>query len=69
MNSVFQQYNNNNLQCTAKEVEMEATEVEGPDTCEQGTIITVNITANVYFHASRYDLAFYTYTGNQVSVT
>ena len=68
MNSVFQQYNNNNLQCTAKEVEMEATKVEGPDTCEQGTIITVNITANVYFHASRYDLAFYTYTGNQVSV-
>lgn len=66
MNDVFQAAgNNNNLGCTAKEVELEATKVEGPATCEQGTIITVNITANVYFHASRYDLAFYTYTGNQ----
>ena len=65
MNTIFQANgNNNNLQCTAKEVELEATKVEGPDTCEQGTIITVNITANVYFHATRYDLAFYTYTGN-----
>jgi len=65
MNTIFQANgNNNNLQCTAKEVELEATKVEGPDTCEQGTIITVNISANVYFHATRYDLAFYTYTGN-----
>ena len=65
MNTIFQANgNNNNLQCTAKEVELEATKVEGPTTCEQGTIITVNITANVYFHATRYDLAFYTYTGN-----
>lgn len=66
MNEVFQAFgNNNNLQCTAKEVTMEATEVEGPETCEQGDVITVNITAHVHFHSSRYDLAFYTYTGNQ----
>lgn len=66
MNEVFKAFgNNNNLQCTAKEVTMEATEVEGPDTCEQGTLITVNITANIHFHASRYDMAFYTYTGNE----
>ena len=43
MNEVFQAFgNNNNLQCTAKEVTMEATQVEGPDTCERGEIITVN---------------------------
>ncbi len=66
MNEVFQAFgNNNNLQCTAKEVTMDATYVEGPDTCERGDVITVNITANVHFHATRYDLAFYTYTGNQ----
>ncbi|KAL7552796.1 hypothetical protein ACHAWF_016052, partial [Thalassiosira exigua] len=54
-----------NLQCTAKEVQMDTTEVEGPDTCEQGTTITVNITANVHFNADRFDLAFYTYTGTE----
>ena len=59
MNEVFQAFgNNNNLQCTAKEVTMEVTEVEGPDTCEQETIITVNIVSCSLRERERYYFFF-----------
>lgn len=64
MNEVWKAYGNGgNLQCTAKEVHTEATYVEGPVTCERGTMIKVNVTASIHFHATRYDFAIYTYTG------
>jgi hypothetical protein len=64
MNEVFQSYgNNNDLQCTAKEVTTVATEVEGPTECLQGSTISVNLTVSIDFHATRYDLHIYTYTG------
>eukprot|EP00970_Alexandrium_tamarense_P018549 scaffold13350_cov270-Alexandrium_tamarense.AAC.2 len=55
------------LVCTAKDVYTEATYVEGPATCERGSIITVNVTASIHFHATRYDFAMYTYTGTMNS--
>ena len=66
MNEVFKAYgNNNDLQCTAKEVTTIATHVEGPLECVQGSTITVNLTISIDFHATRYDFHMYTYTGTQ----
>eukprot|EP00986_Skeletonema_menzelii_P009798 scaffold4562_cov132-Skeletonema_menzelii.AAC.4 len=66
MNEVFQSHgNNNNLQCTAKEVNTIATHVEGPLECIQGSTINVNLTISIDFHATRYDFHIYTYTGTQ----
>eukprot|EP00986_Skeletonema_menzelii_P003120 scaffold913_cov130-Skeletonema_menzelii.AAC.1 len=66
MNEVFQSHgNNNNLRCTAKEVNTIATHVEGPLECIQGSTISVNLTISIDFHATRYDFHIYTYTGTQ----
>ena len=61
MNDIFQapEYgdNNNDLQCTANEVSAIAAYVEGPMTCQIGTTVTVNVTANLTFNADRFDVA------------
>lgn len=49
------------LVCTAKDVYANnATVLEGPNSCERGSFIYVNISASIHFNAARYDPAIYT---------
>ena len=73
MNQIYQapEYgdNKNNLGCTANEVQAVATDVEGPQFCEIGSTVTVNVTASISFNADRYDVGLYTYTGSPDAYT
>ena len=57
MNAVYQDVNyggiKGDLGCTAKEVQAVADRVDGPEFCEIGEQIYVNVTANITFNAVR----------------
>ena len=57
MNSIWQDVNyggvSGDLGCTAKEVQAVADRVDGPEFCEIGEQIYVNVTANITFNAVR----------------
>ena len=49
--------------CPASDVTAVATDVEGPETCEIGSKVKVNVTARLEFSNTRYNIGVYTFTG------
>lgn len=65
MNAAWQAGNGNSTQelgCSANEVTATVVGVDGPVSCREGDIISVNVTTSIKFRATRYDFAIYTST-------
>eukprot|EP00804_Cyclotella_cryptica_P003366 CCRYP_012858-RA/>CCRYP_012858-RA protein AED:0.45 eAED:1.00 QI:0/0/0/0.5/1/1/2/0/244 len=50
----------NNLNCSANDIQTSLVKVDGPDSCNPGDSISVNVTIGIRFPSSRYDFAVFT---------
>lgn len=65
MSTVYTHFNNNNLNCNAKEVyalNNKARVRQGPTECIRGEYIYVNVSASLHFNAGRDDVGIWTAT-------